>query len=243
MSISKSLESKIKVNDIEILVLKKNIKNFHLNVLPPDGRVRISVPTDTTDEAVKTFAITRLPWIRKQIKNFEGQERQTERQYISGESHYFKGNRYLLNLVHHNSPAKIEIRNKKYLDFYVSPTHTVTQKEKVMMDWYRKELKKEIPSLIDKRKKVVGVEVDDREVKRMKTVRWTSNVEDKRIRLNLELAKKPQECLEYIIVHEMVHFLERTHNDKFISYMNKFMPKRKLYKSELNSEILWHEKW
>ncbi len=243
MSTKQYLKNIIKVNDIEILVLKKKIKNFHLNVLPPNGKVRISVPLGTTDEAINTFAITRLPWIRKQIKNFKGQERQTERQYISGESHYFKGNRYLLNVVHHNSPAKIEIRNKKYLDFYVSPKHTVTQKEKVMMDWYRKQLKEELPSLIDKRKKVVGVEVNDREVKRMKTVWGTSNAEDKRIRFNLELAKKPQECLEYIIVHEMVHFLERTHNDRFVAYMDKFMPKWRLYKSELNSQVLSHEEW
>lgn len=243
MSTKQSLENIIKVNDIEILVLKKKIKNFHLNVLPPNGKVRISVPLGTTDEAINTFAITRLPWIRKQIKNFKGQERQTERQYISGESHYFKGNRYLLNVIHHNSPAKIEIRNKKYLDFYVSPTHTITQKEKTMMNWYRKQLKEELPSLIDKRKKIVGVEVNDREVKRMKTVWGTSNAEDKRIRFNLELAKKPQECLEYIIVHEMVHFLERTHNDRFVAYMDKFMPKWRLYKSELNSQVLSHEEW
>lgn len=243
MSISKTTQSVIKVNDMDILVLKKNIKNFHLNVLPPDGKVRISVPTNTTDGAIRTFAITRLPWIRKQITAFKNQSRQTERQYVSGESHYFKGQRYLLNVIHHNAPAKIEVRNKKYLDFYVPKDHTITQKEKAIMNWYRQELKKEIPSLIDKRKKVVGVKINDWEVKRMKTVRWTSNIEDKRIRLNLELAKKPQECLEYIIVHEMVHFLERNHNDRFVAYMNKFMPKREMYKNELNSEILAHEKW
>lgn len=170
MSISKTTESVIKVNDIDVLVLKKNIKNFHLNVLPPDGRVRISVPTSTTDGAIRTFAITRLPWIRKQIKAFHDQSRQTERQYVSGESHYFKGQRYLLNVIHHNAPAKIEVRNKKYLDFYVPKDHTITQKEKAVMNRYRQELKKEIPSLIDKRQKVVGVKINDWEVKRMKTV-------------------------------------------------------------------------
>lgn len=241
MNTKQSLENIIKVNDIEILVLKKKIKNFHLNVLPPNGKVRISVPLGTTDEAINTFAITRLPWIRKQIKNFKGQERQSERQYISWESHYFKGNRYLLNVIHHNSPAKIEIRNKKYLDFYVSPNHTITQKEKIVMDWYRDQLKKELPELIEKREKIVWIKVDSREVKRMKTVRWTSNIEKKKIWFNLELVKKPQECLEYIIVHEMVHFLERTHNDRFVAYMDKFMPKWRLYKDELNSQVLSHE--
>ena len=242
MSISKTTQSVIKVNDMDILVLKKNIKNFHLNVLPPDGKVRISVPTNTTDGAIRAFAITRLSWIRKQIGNFKGQERQTERQYISWESHYFKGNRYLLNVIHHNASAKIEIRNKKYLDFYVPANHTVTQKEKAMMNRYRQELKKEIPSLLDRWQKTIGVKVNDREVKRMKTVWWTSNREEKRIRLNLELVKKPVECLEYIIVHELVHFLERTHNDRFVAYMDKFMPKRKMYKDELNSGKLASEK-
>ena len=243
MSISKPSESVIKVNDMNILVLKKNIKNFHLNVLPPDGRIRISVPTATSDWAIRTFAITRLPWIRKQIKAFLDQSRQTARQYISGESHYFKGQRYLLNVIHHNAPAKIEIRNKKYLDFYMPKDHTITQKEKAIMNWYRKELKSEIPSLIDKWQKIVWVQVNNRDVRRMKTVWGTSNIENKRIRLNLELAKKPEQCLEYIIVHEMVHFLERDHNSRFVAYMDKFMPKWKLYKNELNSEILAHEKW
>ena len=111
------------------------------------------------------------------------------------------------------------------------------------MNWYRQELKNELPELITKRENIIGVKVDSRDIRRMKTVWGTSNIEKKRIWFNLELVKKPHECLEYIVVHEMVHFLERTHNDRFVAYMDRFMPKWKLYKDELNSQILSHEVW
>lgn len=231
------------VNDIVIDVVRKDIKNLHLAVYPPTGRVRIATPTKVDDEAVRLFAISKLAWIKKNQVKYVNQERQSERKYVSGESHYFRGQRYLLNVIHHTGYPKVVIRNKKYIDLYIRDNYTVEQRENVMTNWYRKNLKQQIPALIEKWQKVVGVKVVEWEVKKMKTKWGTCNSEAKRIWLNLELAKKPEHCLEYIIVHEMVHFLERNHTDRFVAYMDKFMPVWQNFKQELNRFILKHEEW
>ncbi|ACO03280.1 MAG TPA: M48 family peptidase [Persephonella sp.] len=227
----------IKVKDLEVLVYKKNIKNFHLNVLPPEGTVRVSVPISVSDETVRLFIIKKLPWIKKHIKNFQSQSRQTKRRYVSGESHYFKGQRYLLRIEESKRP-KIEIKNKKYIYFYVPKHYTQEQRENYYQNWLRKELKKELETLIPKWEKIIGIKVNEVKIKKMKT-RWgTCNPEAKRIWINLELIKKPIECLEYIIVHEMIHFFEKKHNKKFKAYMDKFLPKWEAYKRQLNEFIL-----
>jgi predicted metal-dependent hydrolase len=233
----------ITVNDIVIDVVRKDIKNLHLAVYPPKGRVRIATPLKVDDEAVRLFAISKLSWIRKNQAKYVNQERQTERKFVSGESHYFSGQRYMLNLIPHSGHQKVIIRTKKYIDLYIKPDSSVEQREAVMMNWYRKSLKEQIPALIEKWEKIIGVEVTVWEVKKMKTKWGTCNREAKRIWLNLELAKKPEHCLEYIIVHEMVHFLERNHTEKFVAYMDRFMPLWKNYKQELNRLTLKHEVW
>jgi predicted metal-dependent hydrolase len=149
---------------------------------------------------------------------------------------------YLMLFTHSGYP-KVVIRNKKYIDLYVRENYTIEQRENVLTNWYRKNLKEQIPALIEKWEKVVGINVAEWEVKKMKTKWGTCNREAKRIWLNLELAKKPEHCLEYIIVHEMVHFLERNHTDRFVAYMDKFMPSWVNYKQELNQLILKHEEW
>ncbi len=231
------------VNDIVIDVVRKDIKNIHLAVYPPSGRVRIATPTKVDDEAVRLFAISKLAWIKKNQLKYVNQDRQSERKYISGESHYFRGQRYLLHVIHHTGHPKVIIRNKKFIDLYVKKDYTIEQRENVMTNWYRKNLKEQILVLIVKWQKVVGVEVSEWEVKKMKTKWGTCNREAMRIWLNLELAKKPEHCLEYIIVHEMVHFLERNHTERFVAYMDKFMPSWRNYKQELNRFILKHEQW
>ena len=233
----------IVVSGITIDVVRKDIKNLHLAVYPPKGRVRIASPLKVDDEAVRLFAISKLSWIKKNQAKYVNQERQTERNYVSGESHYYRGQRYLLNVIHHTGHSKVQIRTKKYLDLYVKPDCTREQKEYVLITWYRRNLKEQIPPLIDKWQKIVGVEVAEWEVRIMKTKWGTCNREAKRIWLNLELAKKPERCLEYIIVHEMVHLLERNHTDKFIAYMDMFMPQWRNHKQELNSSALKHEDW
>jgi len=226
------------INDIEIELIKKDIKNLHLSVLPPNGRVRISAPKRMDDEAIRLFAISKLSWIKKQRSKFKNQERQPEREFVSGESHYFMGKRYLLNVVYTNKRKQgVEIRNKTYLDLFVREGSNKEQRQKVMKEWYRKELKALIPPLIEKWEPILGVKVASWGVKHMKT-RWgTCNTTAKRIWINLELAKKSPICLEYIVVHEMVHLLERHHNERFISYMDKFLPNWRSIKAELNGLV------
>jgi predicted metal-dependent hydrolase len=231
------------VNDIVIDVIRKDIKNLHLAVYPPTGRVRIATPTKVDDEAVRLFAISKLSWIKRNQAKYVNQERQSERKYVSGESHYYHGQRYLLNVILQSGYPKVVIRNKKYIDLYIKENYSIEQRENVMTNWYRKNLKEQIPILIKKWQNIVGVEVSNWEVKKMKTKWGSCNREAKRIWLNLELAKKPERCLEYIIVHEMVHFLERNHTDHFVAYMDKFMPIWRNYKQELNQLILKHEEW
>jgi len=233
----------ITLGNISIDVVRKDIKNLHLGVYPPKGRVRIASPLKIDDEAVRLFAISKMAWIKKQQLKFETQERQSERRFVSGESHYYKGNRYLLNVIYHNAAPKVEIRNKTYIDLYVRVGSTLEQREKVLIEWYRKQLKDQIPALIDKWQKIIGVEVSDCGIKKMKTKWGSCTIEKRRIWLNLELAKKPEHCLEYIIVHEMVHLMERNHNNHFVACMDKLMPQWHFYKEELNRSMLSHEIW
>lgn len=233
----------ITLGNISIDVVRKDIKNLHLGVYPPKGRVRIASPLKIDDEAVRLFAISKMAWIKKQQLKFEVQERQSERRFVSGESHYYKGKRYLLNVIYHNAAPKVEIRNKTYIDLYVRVGSTKEKREKVLTEWYRNQLKVQVPALIDKWQKIIGVKVNDWGIKKMKTKWGTCTIASCRIWLNLELAKKPEHCLEYIIVHEMIHLIERNHTDRFVAYMNKFMPQWHLYKEELNRSMLSHEIW
>jgi predicted metal-dependent hydrolase len=230
----------IKVSNFEIDVVRKDIKNLHLAVYPPNGRIRIAAPLNINDEAVRLFAISKLSWIKKHQANFDAQERQTKRECISGESHYYNGKRYLLNVIYHKGVPKVELRRNTYLDLYVREGSSKEQRGKVLKEWYRARLKERIPALIDKWQKTIGVEISDWGVKLMKTKWGTCNIEAKRIWLNLELAKKPIHCLEYIIVHEMLHLLERHHNETFVAYMDKFVPNWKFFKDELNKYPLSH---
>jgi len=225
------------VSGVEIEVIKKNIKNMHLSVLPPMGNVRISAPLKASDETIKLFAITKIGWVKKQIEKFENQPRQSEREYVSGESHYIWGQRYRMEIKHIKTANKVEIKvNKLILSVRVNSTQQ--QRENVMNEWYRAEIKKKLPQLIDKWESIIGVRTSQVGVKKMLT-RWgTCNADAKRIWVNLQLAKKPVQCLEYIIVHELVHLLEKNHTTVFVSYMDKFLPNWRVVKDELNSFIM-----
>ena len=195
------------------------------------------------DEAVRLFTISRLSWIKRQQAKFAHQERQSAREFVSGESHYYHGNRYLLNVVYQKGPAAVIVRNNKIIDLFVRPASDTAERERVLTTWYRQQLKAEIAPLVAKWETVIGVEVAEWGVKQMKT-RWgTCTIEAQRIWLNLELIKKPVHCLEYIIVHEMVHLLERHHNERFQGYMNRYMPLWQYYREELNREPLGHVEW
>jgi predicted metal-dependent hydrolase len=230
------------IGSVEIDVVRKDIKNMHLAVYPPHGRVRLAAPVNTDLEVLRLFSISKLGWLKKNIKTFQLQARETARDYVTGESHYLKGKRYLLKIVHHKGYNKIEVLGDKIV-FYTKETSTKEDRSKVFKEWYRKELKKQIPILLSKWEDIVGVSTNEWGVKQMKTKWGACNIEAKRVWLNLELAKKPTICLEYILVHELVHLLERNHNDKFIAHMDKFMPKWRLHRNELNSLPIVHNDW
>jgi len=233
----------ITVNDLVVDVVRKDIKHLHLAVYPPAGRVRVAAPLLVNDEAVRLFTIARLGWIKRQQAKFEAQERQSAREYVSGESHYYQGHRYLLNVTYRIGPPAIIIRNNKILDLYARPNSDTAQRERILTTWYRQRLKEEIAPLITKWEAIIGVQVASWGVKQMKTKWGTCNIEARRVWLNLELIKKPAHCLELIIVHELVHLLERHHNERFVAYMNRFMPLWQFYREELNREPLGHETW
>lgn len=223
-------------------MLRKEIKNLHLSVRPPDGRVRVSAPRYVDDDAVRLALISRLAWIRKKQRMFQESQRQPEREMVSGESHYFRGRRYRLEVEERNGPARITAGGGR-LRMSVRPGTDREGRERALNAWYRQHIRDEIPALVSKWEPVMGVSVAEWRVKKMKT-RWGScNIRDRRLWLNLELAKKPPHCLEYVLVHEMVHLLERLHNERFKALMDQLMPQWRLYREELNQTPLAHEEW
>ncbi|MBW4621759.1 MAG: M48 family metallopeptidase [Cyanosarcina radialis HA8281-LM2] len=228
----------ITIGEQQIDVVRKNIKNLHLAVYPPDGRVRIATPLNIDDEAVRLFAISKLGWIKKHQANFISQERQSKREFVSGESHYFQGRRYLLNVIYSQENPRVNVRNNTCIDLYIKEGSSESKRKSLMMSWYREQLKLEIPLLIAKWEVIMNVRVKEWGIKQMKTKWGTCNTQAQRIWLNLELAKKSPQCLEYIVVHEMVHLLERNHGDRFVALMNKFLPNWRFYKDELNRSPL-----
>ena len=230
-------QTQISVSGIDIDVVKKDIKNMHLAVYPPTGRVRISSPADMSTESVRMFAVSKLGWIKKHIRGFEEQNRQPERQYVQRESHYFKGQRYLLNIIEREAPPEVQIRNKKYMDLYLRHGANREKREEVVKEFYRKELKKQIPPLIEKWEQKMEMKVKEWQVRQMKT-KWGSCItEDQKIILNLELAKKSPECLEYVIVHEIVHLEERLHTERFKKLLDKYMPSWRARREQLNELV------
>jgi len=215
-------------------VVRKNIKNLHLAVYPPDGRVRVAAPLHMTDDAVRLAIITRISWVRKKQKAFKNQERQSRREMITGESHYFQGRRYRLRVVEINRPPTVKLSNSSTIELRVRPGSDRAKREAILYEWYRKKLKEQIPALISEWEPRIGVKVADWGVRKMKT-RWGScNIKARRIWLNLELAKKSLPCLEYVVVHEMLHLVERHHNDRFKSLMSELLPNWQTTRDELN---------
>ena len=242
--ISMTIEKRhITVSGLNVEVVRKAIKNLHLGVYPPHGRVRVAVPLALTDDSVRLAVIRTLAWIKRQRATFEAQPRQSEREMVSGESHYFLGTRYRLNVVKLDGPAKIALRNNSTMNLFVRPGTSAEKREQILRKWYREQLRVLIPSLLEKWQPVIAVKADFWGIKRMKTKWGSCNMHAGRIWLNLELAKKPPSCLEYILVHELVHLLERHHNDRFKDYMDRIMPQWRLHRDELNRTPLSHENW
>lgn len=230
------------IGDLSVDVVLKNIKNVHLSVYPPTGRVRISAPLHMPLDTIRTYAISRLAWIRKHQRGFRAQERETPREFLNRESHYLFGRRYLLRIVEEEVKSHVELKHST-LVLYVRPGSSLQKMREVLGDFYRQQLRQRVQSLLTLWEKTMGVQVAAVGIKKMRT-RWgTCNAGTGRIWLNLELAKKPVECLEYILVHEICHFFERTHNDTFIHLMNRHLPAWRAHRDQLNRLPVSHVEW
>lgn len=225
------------INGIFVEIIKKNIKNMHLYVQPPDGKVQVSAPKHLSDESIIMFVRTKIGWIRKQQEKFKNQPRQTERQYVSGESFYVLGKQYYLQVEYsYKCNSLVLLGNKAILT--VRKESTPKQREAFVREWYREILKAEIEKYLPKWEKKTGLYCDSWQTKYM-TTRWgTCNTNTKKIWFNLQLAKKPVECIEYIILHELAHLKVKNHSAEFVAILDAYMPYWRETKKELNEQIL-----
>ena len=234
--------SQIKLGDVAVDVVLKDIKNVHLSVHPPNGRVRIAAPKRMSLDTIRVFAISKLGWIKQRQRKLRGQERETPREYLDRESHYVWGKRYLLKVVERDEAPSVELKHA-WMVLGVRPATDSGRKRSIVDAWYREQIKTAVPPLIARWEALVGVKVERFFVQRMKTKWGGCNPDTRSIRLNTDLAKKPRKCLEYIVIHELAHLIERHHNDRFVAIMDKHLPQWRLYRAELNSTPLAHEMW
>jgi predicted metal-dependent hydrolase len=232
----------LELGGITLDVVRKDIKNVHLSVYPPTGRVRISAPLRMSLDTIRLFAISKLGWIKQQQKKLREQERESPREYLDRESHYVWGKRFLLKVVEEDVAPNVKMQHDTML-LRVRPGADDEIREAVVASWYRQLLKSVLPPLIEVWEPRLSVTVNGFFVQQMKTKWGSCNPAARTIRLNTELAKKPKECFEYIVVHEMVHLLEPTHNSRYIAMMDQFIPKWRLYRDILNRLPVRHENW
>lgn len=234
--------TQIELGGVVLDVVKKDIKNIHLSVYPPTGRVRIAAPARMKLDTIRLFAISKLGWIRQQQQKLREQERESPREFIDRESHHVWGRRVLLKLAEADAPASVQLRHSKLM-VSVRPGTGVAAREAIVASWFRQQLKTEVPSLIAAWEPRLNVEVNGFYVQQMKTKWGGCNPRARTLRLNTELAKKPKACLEYIVVHEMSHLLEPTHGTRFVALMDRFMPDWRETRALLNGLPARHERW
>jgi len=226
--------SRIEVQGIPIEVVRKNVKHVYFKVYSPDGRVRVTAPRRLDDEALRLAIVSRLRWIRRHQGAIQRRDPPPRLEMVTGEGHPYLGQEYRLVIVEHDGPPAVNLLDGANLEMRVRPGTDRDKREVVLDRWYRQRLRELIPPLIAVWEPTVGVTVAEWRIKKMKT-RWgTCNIDARRIWLNLVLAKKPASCLEYIVVHEMVHLLERHHNGQFRAHMDRFLPQWRLQRDELN---------
>lgn len=236
------MPEQITIGDLSVDVVFKDIKNVHLSVHPPTGRVRIAAPERMKLDTIRVYAISKIDWIRRAQAKLQSQQRETQRDYIERESHYLWGSRYLLHVEEVDAPPSVTVLHNEIV-LSVRPHSDREKREAIMAARYREEVRKTVEPLIPTWEKALGVQVNQLFIQRMKT-RWGScNHQKGNIRLNTELAKKPRICLEYILVHEMVHLLEPSHNARFTTLMDQSMPQWRHYRDELNQAPLGFVAW
>ena len=231
------------INGLTVEVVRKDIKNLHIGVYPPDGHIRVAAPLLVDDEAVRLAITGKLRWLRQQQEHFHAQERQSKPEMLNRESHYFLGQRYLLNVIEHSKFSKVILQSKSTIDLYIKSNSTSETREKVLSEWYRSQLKELVPALLEKWCARLNIPALTWSIRKMKTKWGTCHIEERHIWLNLELAKKPLHCIEYVIVHEILHLLERHHNDRFTSHLDNLLPHWRSHRDELNQAPLGQEKW
>lgn len=232
----------IALGDLEAEVVFKTIKHVHLTVHPPAGRVRVAAPENMRLETVRAFAISKLPWIRQQIAKIRGQERETKREFLPRESHYLWGRRHLLERREEDASPEIAVRPGK-IRFRCRPGSDPEVLSALLSQWYRDQVREAATELVGRWEPILGVAVQKLFVQHMRTKWGSCNPVKGHVRLNTELAKKPRECLEYIVVHEMVHLLEPSHNERFQSLMNQHLPRWHELRARLNRLPVRHEEW
>lgn len=230
------------VSGLRVGVVRKAIKNLHLGVYPPEGRVRVAAPLGMSEDAVRVAVVRKLGWIRRQQQSLRAQDRESAREVVSGESHYFLGRRYRLEVVD-EGPVLVSLRRRGVLSLRVQAAWDRDRREQALYDWYRERLREMAAPLVAKWSRKLGVTVAFWGLKKMKT-KWGSCITpSRRLWLNVELAKKPPECLEYLVVHELVHLLARKHDERFQALMDRHLPKWRHVRDVLNGEPLANEEW
>ena len=240
------MSEKLSIGELDIQLTRKHIKNLHISVMPPAGNVRVSAPTHMTNTAIRMAVIHRIPWISRQQANFAKQARQSTREMVDGETHYLWGRRYRLLINTLDTDIKSAQTVKLYkgrLVLSVNPNATTDSKQKLLEDYYRARLKAKIPEVMQKWSDITHIDCESWHVKKMKTKWGSCNIEDRRILLNLELAKKPLSCLEYIVLHELIHFKERQHNERFKALLDTYMPDWRSRRDVLQQMPLKQERW
>lgn len=232
----------ITVRGINVDVVYKDIKNLHIGVYPPLGRVRVAAPARLDDEQVRLAVIQRLPWIKRQREQLRNAARQSEREMTTGESHYVWGVRRRLKVVERPGRAHLEVEGER-LVLYV-PSDTSSEKRRQLLDaWYREQLRHAVPPLVSRWESKLDVSVPRWTIRRMKTKWGSCNRESRHLWFNVELAKKHPDCLEYIVVHEMTHYFERNHGEGFARLMDTHLPDWRARRDELNRSPLADEEW
>lgn len=236
------MSNRIAIGDLRVAVVRKEIKNLHLSVLPPEGKVRVAAPPHIKLDTIRVFVISRLAWVKRQQFKMQAQERETPRHCLDRESHCVWGRRRLMRRLEHDAAPVIKLERNR-LEIWVRPGADESACRSLLDAWYRAQLRAALPAIVSKWQPEMGVQVGRVFVQRMKTKWGSCNPATGAIRLNTDLAKKPIECLEYIVVHEMAHLLEPTHNDRFIELMNRFMPQWQQVRAALNRLPVRHEEW
>ncbi len=232
----------IQLGEISIMVTRKDIKNVHLTVHPPDGRVTLAAPSNTRLEVARAYAISKLIWIREQQRKLECQARETPRQFVERESHHVWGRRYLMAFDYQDAKPSVVLSNKR-ITLIIRPGSSAEKRAEVMHEWHKSLLHKVVPPLIQKWERKLKVSVSGYFLQRMKTKWGSCNHAAGNIRLNTELVKKPKDLLEYVIVHEMAHLIEPTHGDRFIAILEEHYPSWREARAELNELPLAAESW